>query len=209
MNKGRVLNFSGIKLLEQLKNNAYFIICSTFLVIGIIFGLIFFDDIKSLSDLLAEFFADYLNSRENKSFLKIVFTSYFKQLFLFLIVFILGTTLFGVVTIPLTISFCGFFYGSAVAFLYSNFALKGVAFNAAIFLPTLILLLMFLIFASRQAMIFSLRIVKLTLPNSLCENLFFSFRDYALNYLFLTLGAITSALLDGLTSVTMLKFFEF
>ncbi len=209
MNRGRVVNLSGIRVLEAIKSNAYSLVSFAFLILGVICGLILFDDFKWLTNFCEKFFADYLNDRQNVGYIKIVMLSYWQHLLLFLTVFIFGTTLFGVVLVPATLSFCGFFYGAAVAYLYSNFALKGVAFNAVIFLPAVLLLLLFLIFASKLAMMFSLNMARLTLPDTLGENLFIRFKTYSINFLFLTLGVISSSLVDALTSISLLKFFEF
>ena len=209
MNRGRVLNLSGVRVLEIVKTNAHSLICFLVLIIGVIFGLFMFDDFEAVTIFLEGFFNDFLKSRDGKSFIRIVLSSYLNDLLLLLIIFISGTTLFGVVTVPLSLSFCGFFYGSAVGYLYSSFALKGVAFNSVIFLPAVIVLLLFLIFAAKHSLIFSLQIARLTLPDSPQENLYIKFKDYALHFLILTIGAISSALIDGLTSVTMLRFFEF
>lgn len=209
MNRGRVLNLSGLKVLEIIKTNAHSLICFLVLIIGVVCGLFMFNDFEAVTNFLEGFFNDFLKSRDGKSFISIVLSSYLHDLLLFLIVFIFGTTLFGVVTVPLSLGFCGFFHGAAVAYLYSSFALKGVAFNAVIFLPAVIVLLIFLIFAAKHSLMFSLQIARLTLPDSPQENLYIKFKDYALHFLILTLGAISSALLDGLTSITMLRFFEF
>ena len=209
MNRGRVVNLSGVRVLEILKTNAYSLICFLFLILGVIGGLILFDDFKWLTNFCEKFFSNYLSDRQNASYFKIVITSYLQHLLLFLTIFIFGTTLFGVVLVPTSLSFCGFFYGAGVAYLYSNFALKGVAFNAVIFLPPVILFLLFLVFASKHAMVFSLNIARLTLPDTLGQNLFISFKTYAMNLLFLVLGAVSSSLIDALISISLLKFFEF
>lgn len=209
MQRGRVLNLSKYQVLTFLKANSYFLIGFSFLGIGVILGLVFFDNFKIVSYFLEHFFEDFISIRQDSKFLKIVFSSFFKSLFLFLFLFISGTSLFGVVTIPLTLSFSGFFYGSAVAYLYSSFALKGVAFNAVIFLPSSIVLLIFIVFAARSALCFSLNIARLTMPNGAGGDLFLQFKDYSLKFMLITLGSVSSALVDALTAVSMLKFFEF
>ena len=123
--------------------------------------------------------------------------------------FLSGTSLFGVVTVPLTVFGCGVFYGSAVAYLYFEYALKGVAFNAVIFLPSSLVLLLFLVFAARLSLNYSIELARLTMPNAMCGDLFLQFKDFSIKFLLLTLGSISAALLDGLTATSMLRFFEF
>lgn len=209
MQRGRVLNLSKFQILGFLKANAYSLIGCLFLGLGVTLGLILFNDFEVFPTLLEKFFGSYIDLRQSSKFLKIVFHSYFQSLLLFLFLFISGTTLFGVVTVPLITSLCGFFYGSAVAYLYATFALKGVAFNAVIFLPSSLVLLIFIIFTARLAMMFSLQIARLTMPNTMQGDLYLQFKEYSIKFLLLTLGGFSAALLDGVTAVSMLKFFEF
>lgn len=209
MLKGKVLNISKYRLSQFLKANLFSLIGLAFLAIGIIVGLVVFNDFAFFPDILKKYFSSYISFRQNNSFLKIVFNSFLQSIYLFLIIYVFGTTLFGVVLVPVSIAFFGVFYGAAVAYLYTEFALKGVAFNAMIFLPASILLLLLLIFASRTAMIFSLHIARLTLPNLLRGDLALQFKEYSLKILLISSGGIVVGLLDGLTAISMLKFFEF
>lgn len=209
MSKGKVLNFSKYRILEFLKNNLYTLIGFVFLTIGIILGLVLFDEFDFLTKFLKGYFSDYISFRNSGGFLKIIFNTYFKSLYLFLIIYVCGTTLFGVVLVPAFITFLGLFYGSSIAYLYSAFALRGVAFNAMIFLPSSLVLIILLIFASRTAMLFSLQIAKLTLPNSFSGNLVYQFKEYSLKVLLVSFGGLIVGSLDGLTAISLLKFFEF
>lgn len=209
MSKGKVLNFSKYRILEFLKNNLYTLIGFVFLTIGIILGLVLFDEFDYLTEFLNGYFSDYISFRNSGGFLKIIFNTYFKSLYLFLIIYVCGTTLFGVVLVPAFITFLGLFYGSSIAYLYSVFALRGVAFNAMIFLPSSLVLIILLIFASRTAMLFSLQIAKLTLPNSFSGNLVYQFKEYSLKILLISFGGLIVGSLDGLTAISLLKFFEF
>lgn len=209
MQRGRVLNFSKYRLLEFLKANIHLLICFLFLSLGAIIGLIIFDDFKIVTSFLEQFFKDYITARETGRFLKITLLSFFESLLVFMLLFMSGTSLFGVVTVPLTILGCGAFYGSAVAYLYFEFALKGVAFNAVIFLPSSIVLLLFLVFAARLSFCYSIELARLTMPNSMHGDLFLQFKDYSIKFLLLSLSSISAALIDGLTATSMLRFFEF
>ncbi len=209
MQHGRVLNFSKIKIFEFLKSNLYLFIGFSFLIIGAVLGLIIFDDFKLLNNFIKHYFENYIDLRQSAKFIKIVLISFAKSLSVFMILFMAGTSLFGVITVPLSVLICGVFYGSSVAYLYAEFALKGVAFNAVIFLPSSLVLLIFLIFASRFSLIFSVELARLTLPNSMRGDLFLQFKDYSIKFLLLALGSISAALIDGLTATGMLRFFEF
>lgn len=209
MPKGKVLNLSKYRVLEFLKKNLFSIIGFAFLTVGVILGLSLFDDFKIIPEYLNGYFSSYIGYRNSSGFFAVSFKSFLSSLYLFLIIYVFGTTIFGVVTVPICVTLFGFFYGAAVAFLYSEYALKGVAFNAMIFLPSNLILLLFIIFASRYAMIFSLDIAKLTLPNGISGDLSLQFKEYSLRILVLTLGGLLAALIDGLTSSGLLKFFEF
>ena len=209
MQRGRVLNLSKNQIIYFFRNNILSLVCVLMLVLGVLFGIFFCGRLPVITSIFKQFFDGYISSRQSSSYFNIAVGSFLKSLILFLLVFIGGTTLFGAVCIPLFIGLDGFFYGSAVAYLYSSFALKGVAFNAVIFLPSNLLLIIFLIFAARYAMEFSLYLARLTFPNSLQGDLFLQFKEYSLKFLFLTLGSVLPALLDGLTATSMLRFFEF
>ncbi len=209
MQHGRVLNLSKNQIFSFVKENLMSLICVLLLVIGVSLGIGLNGRFKIVTYFCEYIFEDYISLRRDASYFNIVLASYFKSVLLFLLIFISGTTLFGVVGIPLIIGLDGFAYGSLVAYLYSSFALKGVAFNAVIFLPSNLLLLIFLIFASRYAMDFSLSLSRLTFPNSFQGDLFIQFKEYSIRFLFLSLGGVLAALLDGFTSTSMLKFFEF
>ena len=209
MQRGRVLNLSKFQILDFLKANVYSIVSFLFLILGVVLGLIIFNDFKIIPNLLEKFFGWYIELRQSSDFLKIVFDSFLKSTLLFLIIFVSGTSLFGVVTVPLINSFFGLFYGAAVSYLYSTFAIKGVAFNAVIFLPSNLVLLVFLVLAARLSVKFSLEIAKLTLPNTAQGDLFLLFKEYSIKYLLVCLGGVISALIDGITAISMLRFFEF
>ncbi len=209
MQRGRVINFSKIRILEFLKSNLFLFICFLFLIIGTVVGLIIFDDFKLLTNFIKQFFENYIDLRQTGTFIKITLLSFLNALSIFMLLFMAGTSLFGVITVPLSVMLCGIFYGSSVAYLYAEFALKGVAFNAVIFLPSSLLLLIFLIFASRLSLIFSVELARLTLPNSFRGDLFLQFKDYSIKFLLLVLGSFSAALIDGLTATSMLRFFEF
>lgn len=209
MQRGRVINFSKIKIFEFVKSNLYLFIGFLFLIIGAVLGLVIFDDFKLLTNFIKQYFENYIDIRQSGTFIKIVLLSFAKSLSVFMVLFMVGTSLFGVITVPLSVLICGVFYGSSVAYLYAEFALKGVAFNAVIFLPSSLVLLIFLIFASRLSLIFSVELARLTLPNSMRGDLFLQFKEYSIKFLLLALGSVSAALIDGLTATSMLRFFEF
>ena len=209
MQRGRVINFSKIKIFEFVKSNLYLFIGFLFLIIGAVLGLVIFDDFKLLTNFIKQYFENYIDIRQSGTFIKIVLLSFAKSLSVFMVLFMVGTSLFGVITVPLSVLICGVFYGSSVAYLYAEFALKGVAFNAVIFLPSSLVLLIFLIFASRLSLIFSVELARLTLTNSMRGDLFLQFKEYSIKFLLLALGSVSAALIDGLTATSMLRFFEF
>ena len=59
MNRGTVVNLSGVRVLEILKNNAYTLISFLFLILGVVCGLVMFDDFKWLTNFCEKFFKTY------------------------------------------------------------------------------------------------------------------------------------------------------
>ena len=123
--------------------------------------------------------------------------------------FLLGASVFGVITVPCFVLIKGFIYGGITAYLYSEFALKGIAFNAVVFIPSIIIFIIVWLVASREAIRFSLKLSSLTLNNTMPFSLSDDFKDYGIKYLIFAAVVILSALADACISVSVLKYFSF
>lgn len=208
MQKGRVLSLKQFGILEFFQKNAFLLTILLFLCLGIILGVFLFDDFSALTEYSKKYITDYTALRTNSSFGKIFIHSFFNSFSILFLFFILGASLFGVVTVPLAMTAKGFLHGAVTAYLYSQYALKGVAFNAVIFIPSVLVFIVVLLLASRESIRFSLKVSSLTMPKTLPLNLSFDFKNYTVKYLLFSIATIFSAVIDTLLSISLIKFFN-
>lgn len=209
MQRGRVLSLKNFKAIEYFKRNYILFIILFFLLIGIFFGVFRFDDTKNLENIFKAYIEDYILSRTNgsfgKAFLSVLLSS-FSVLFL---LFLLGGSLFGVVTLPIAMFVKGFFQGGVAAYMYSQYGLKGIAFNAVIYIPSTILFLMIMLLASGESVKFSFKISNLTLSRAIPQNLSTEFKDYSAKFIIFAVLTVVSSLIDAAITTGLIKNFSF
>lgn len=209
MKASRVVSLKKLGIFNYfLKNRIILILCVSF-IIGITIGVFAFTN-SDLSKQLANWvFTNLFPNRESKTFITLFISSMMLYALFLIVCFLCGTSLMGVVVVPLFVIFCGFLYGDLSAFLYSRFALKGIAFNAVILLPPTLIFFICLTFAAKESVDFSLRLAKTTLPKSRPINLAYDFKNYCGRYLLLASVVLFSSLTDALLSKMFLHHFNF
>ena len=178
-------------------------------VIGIILGVFLFEKNSTLSDFAKNYMTNFIDSRTDISFWGILFSSFLNSLAQLFLMFLLGASLFGVVTIPAVIIFKGFIQGLATAYLYSSYALKGVAFNAIVYIPATLVFIIILMVTAKESIRFSLKISSLMLSKTMPLNLSFEFKDYCVKFLTFCGFTLLSSFLDAITGSTILTNFSF
>lgn len=208
MQRGKVLNLSRLRFTEVLFKNKLLIISLAVFLAGIIFGIISVGKYKNLTDFSAGFITDFMNLRNTEKFSKILLSSFFRSVTVLIIFAVFGTSMFGVVTVPFLLSVIGVVYGNITAYLYSEFALKGIAFNAVIFLPSVVVFLIVLLLASKEAVNFSLKISSLTFVKSGLYNLTLEFKKFLISFLLFISAALVSSIIDAVISCSFIKYFQ-
>ena len=208
MQRGKVLNLSRLRFTEVLFKNKLLIISLAVFLAGIIFGIISVGKYKNLTDFSSGFITDFMDLRNTEKFSKILLSSFFRSIAVLIIFAVFGTSMFGVVTVPFLLSVIGVIYGNITAYLYSEFALKGIAFNAVIFLPSVIVFLIVLLLASKEAVNFSLKISSLTFAKSGLYNLTLEFKKFLISFLLFISAALVSSLIDAVISCSFIKYFQ-
>ena len=208
MQRGKVLNLSRLRFTEVLFKNKLLIISLAVFLAGIIFGIISVGKYKNLTDFSAGFITDFMNLRNTEKFSKILLSSFFRSVTVLIIFAVFGTSMFGVVTVPFLLSVIGVVYGNITAYLYSEFALKGIAFNAVIFLPSVVVFLIVLLLASKEAVNFSLKISSLTFAKSGLYNLTLEFKRFLISFLLFISAALVSSIIDAVISCSFIKYFQ-
>ena len=209
MKKGRVLNLSQLKFTTYLLENKVLLIALFVFLIGIIFGITAVRKNNLFSNFTTEFLESYILLRESSGFFKVFFNSFFTYIIILLLFFIFGTSMFGVVTAPIILWFCGMLFGSITSHLYSEYALKGIAFNAVIFIPSTIIFAVLLLFACKESVNFSLKISSITFSNNSSFNLSNLFKKFIIMFLIFVGVCIVSAALDTVLSLSFIKYFDF
>lgn len=208
MKKGRVLSLQKFSAAEFFKKNYFSLFLILAFIIGIFFGVYFLKNSLKLANYTKNYVEKYLLLRNTSSFLKILFSSFFNSLSVLFLNFFLGTSLFGVVTVPSLIIIKGTQYGSIIANIYSQYGVKGIAFNAVVFIPSTIIFIIILIFSSKISIRFSLKISSLTLNKTLPFNLSREFKSYSTKFIVFSVFILLSALLDAIVSVTLFNYFN-
>lgn len=208
MQRGKVLNLSRLRFTEVLFKNKLLIISLAVFLAGIIFGIISIGKYKNLTDFSSGFITEFMDLRNTEKFSKILLSSFFNSVTVLIVFAVFGTSMFGVVTVPFLLSVIGVIYGNITAYLYSEFALKGIAFNAVIFLPSVIVFLIVLLLASKEAVNFSLKISSLTFSKSGLYNLTLEFKKFLISFLLFISAALVSSIIDAVISCSFIKYFQ-
>lgn len=208
MQKGMVLRFKSFAFLEFIQKNYILIIILLSLILGIIFGSFKFDNNAILKNYFTEQIENFLQLRINTPFNKVLFSSFLGYLAVLFLMFLLGASLFGVVTVPATMFIKGFIVGGMSAFLYSQYGLKGVAFNSVIFIPTTLAFLVVLLLAGRESVKFSFKFSSLTLSKTLPQNLSNDFKAYSIKYLIFMVLTFLASLVDAVITKGFIKNFS-
>ncbi len=209
MPKGRVISFKGFAIGEFFRKNYFLITVFLLFVIGIVLGVFLFEKNTVLSDFSKNYMTDFINSRNESSFWGILWSSFLGSLAQLFLMFLLGASLFGVVTVPAAIILKGFAQGLATAYLYSQFALKGVAFNAIVYIPATLVFIIVLMVSAKESIKFSIKISSLMLSKTMPLNLSFEFKDYCVRFLSFCGFTLLSALIDAVISSTLITNFSF
>ena len=204
MRKGKVLSLKNFSFARFISRNNILSLFVVLIVAGVAVGIFTESKLKVLSNYSALYLERFISLRSGESFLSIALSSFMGSALVLLILFAAGTSILGVIFVPFLAVLRGVFYGGISALLYSEYAVKGIAFNAVLIIPSAFVFVIALLLASRESMRFSILIAKISLPGSASVNLSFDFKNYCGRYLFIVLIALASALTDAVLSCSFL-----
>ncbi len=207
MQKGRVLRLQCGGVFDFFRKNLFLLSVIIIFTIGFLVGIFGFDSIKSLKNFSDDYISDYISLRTGYGFGGIFVNSLMEFLSLMFVMFLLGTSLFGVITVPCAILIKGILSGGITSYLYSFHGLKGIAFNAVILIPPTIIFLIILLVSSRESVRFSIKLSSLTLSRTLPFNLSSDFKDYTVKYLILSASTLVCAFIDAIISSGLIEHF--
>lgn len=209
MKKGIILNLKRIKLLDFITINHIFLLMCLIYIAGIAIGSVIYPENKTVSVLTIDYFNNFISYHNGDSFLSEVLFSIFTYLTVLLCFFLSGASMLGVVIVPFLICWQGIACGNLSSYLYSEYALKGIAFNAIILIPSCLIFSACCFFAARESINFSLLLARLSFPKTKPANLYIDFKKYCGKYLVFIIISVLCTVIDILLSTFFLQFFKF
>ena len=200
MRRSYVLYFKNSSAVRTIITNRLLILFFALFVSGIVMGSVCFFNSETARLLAENSFTHITSVREQASFMRTFSSSILCSLAFLLLLFILGTSIFGTVTAPILLVVRGFLYGNTAALLYSQHGIKGIAFHALIIIPPAVITMLSLFSAADCAVDFSLKIAKLTLPRSVPFNLYDLFKKYCIRFLCIFFALIFASVCDAMLS---------
>ncbi len=208
MKKTKIICLNQFNIIKFIKNNKITLMLSLLFVIGVIVSVVLYKR-EFLSNKFPIWLTEYYFSIRANSLL-ISFSKAMLSLSLIVAVFFMcGTSMMGIVTVPISISTLGFVIGSFISHIYSLYDLRGVAYTAVILIPPALLFLASVFNTCKHTIDFSFSITKLTFANSVSKNISVEFKSYCFKYLMLLIFTFLSAILDVILNNSFLKYFEF
>ncbi|MBQ0083840.1 MAG: hypothetical protein KBS52_03635 [Clostridiales bacterium] len=209
MKRVATINLRKAKFFEIFSENKFLMVITVIYFIGVLLGVIFLKKSSAVFSVAANSFSAFVKVRSGSDFFSVLLSAFTSFLPIVLILFLSGTSVVGVVLSPLTISYCGFAYGITAGYLYSNFTLKGIAFNSLILIPCTLIAVIGYFICSRAAFNLSLNLVRVTLPQSSGGNIYGDFKAYCRKFSIILLLFALSSLLNAIMSVSFFKYFDF
>lgn len=209
MKRSGIVNLRNFRFLEQIAKNRLLIMLCVLFFIGVIAGSASRAESASLTSLAKNGIEQLTSERAGKKPGTVFLDSAAGSMLYMLAIFAAGTSMMGLIISPLAVAWRGFYYGLMTSYLYSEFALRGIAFNAIVLIPPALFSLIGIVLGARESISFSLVIAKLTLPRSAPMSLFSDFRIYCIRFSLFIIAVLLSALTDVCVSHFFIGFFNF
>lgn len=209
MKKGTVINFSASRFIEFLSENKSLIALIFSLILGILVVVLSSPNNAFLDNLCDSLFAFYKGEHFSLSFGTVFFKSLLFGLTYLCLAFIFGTTMLGIIFLPLLNFTFGIYFGCVSSYICSAYSFIGVAFNAVVLIPGSIIFTVALIFATKESLQFSFSVAKTTFSSAGYNDLPIRFKGICIKYIILMVAVILSAVADAFFTTTLSKIFKF
>lgn len=209
MRKSTTINLNSLKIVSNIKANYSTIIFLLIFVVGVTIGTLLIKYNPTITIAAETIFREFLSERISSGFFKVLLVSFLNLLPLYLVIFLSGTSLIGVVLVPISICYKGVIFGIVSSYLYVAYMLRGIAFNALLFVPTNLVAVLTLIFSAKISFSFSLILLKSSLPRGQSVNLHNQFQSYFKKYTVCIVFLGLSAIIDALMSYGFIRLFNF
>ncbi len=209
MQRGKVLNLGFFnKFLQFVLKNKLLIFLSVVFVTGFSVAVFTYGKLDFLSEWSRRYIQNFTAARCDASFFGIAVNSFLTSLLFIAFCLVCGTSVLGLISVPVCVFAKAFIYGTVTAYLYSAHSLNGVAFHAVILLPPAIFFIIGFMLSSIEAINFSVVLAGLTVSKSSSVNLYYEFKRYCIRFLLFCIFVLLSALLDAMLSVNFLGNFK-
>ena len=154
-------------------------------------------------------FAFYKSEHFSLSFGAVFYKSLIFGLTYLCLNFIFGTTMLGIVFLPILCFTFGIYFGCISSYICNAYNFIGVAFNAVVLIPGTIILTAALVFAAKESLNFSYSVAKTTFSSAVYNDLPIRFKGICIKYIILIVAVLLSALSDAFFTTTLSKIFKF
>ena len=209
MKKGRVINFSASRFMEFLSENKSLIALIFSLILGILVAVTSIKNNEFSNKLCDTLFAFYKSEHFSLSFGMVFYKSLLFGLTYLCLAFVFGTTMLGIIFLPILNFAFGIYFGCVSSYICDAFSFIGVAFNAVVLIPGSIILSVALVFAAKESMQFSFSVAKTTFSSATFNDLPIRFKGICIKYIILIVAVVFSALADAFFTTTLSKIFNF
>lgn len=209
MRKSTVLSLNKFSFFKNLSEHKRTFLLIFLLIFGILTGVLLFLKNPATATYAKALFNSFIERRADESFIKILLNSSTSFLLSCLLLFVLGSSMMGVVLLPFLVTTFGLYYGLLSSYICAEYSLKGIAFNSVILIPVILLFFGVTVMSAGNSLDFSLQIAKLTLYKNSTFNLYFSFKAYCVKFSIACILYVFVALVDAILSSCFLDFFTF
>lgn len=209
MRRATVLNLHRIRFADVFAGNKILILIIFFFLIGVLAPAVFGGSNQALLGFGKAIYEIYRKQHFDLEFFSVFSNSLIFNLLVVCACFTVGTSMLGVILAPLMSLLYGGLFGSLASYLCVTYQLKGIAFNAVVLIPGYIISTVAMLFAVKEAVLFSYSVSMLTFIGGSHNDLPFKFKGYCLKFVIMIFSAIISALIDAAFSGALIKIFEF
>lgn len=203
--KSRVISFN----LKYFASYLPFIIFVAVYLIGVLIGNLVVGNVAFVKDYASEAFDSFYQIRRECVWYDVLRDSAFNILPVFVLVFVLGTSVIGCVCSPAILLGLGVRNGLITGYLYFTYKLEGIMFNCLILLPSILIMLFGVVLLSLEAFNFSCIISKVCIKSEMSANVYMHFKSYCVKSGTTLIVAAISIICDVLLSNLFISFFAF
>ncbi len=208
MKKGALpLSPKGTGVIKIISKNNVILLITLCFILGVLAGVLLFKSKNAEGTYYAEEFTKVYKGLSGSFTQKLSF-SFFRILPYAAALFLSGTCMVGAVIVPGIVMLRGAVLGLVMSYAYATFGLMGIVFNLLILIPSAVLSTISIILSAREALGFSVSIVRLAMPSVNPPGIEQDFKFYCLRQMFVFLFFCTSAMVQAIMATSFISFFN-